>query len=57
MQLAHFVEHADALEIGVAGDEQIARDLLDQIRAGLARVRPRQEREQRVFVVLARALV
>ena len=57
VQLAHFLEHAHALEIGVAGDEQITRELLDQVRAGLARIRFLKKLEQRVFVVFARAFI
>jgi hypothetical protein len=57
VELARGGLDAHRLDVGVAGEQQVRRDRLDQARACLTRVRPRNEIEQRMSIARRAALL
>jgi hypothetical protein len=50
VQLARCAVDRDRLDIRIAGDHQVRRDCLEELRAVLARIRPRGQIEQRMTI-------
>ncbi len=57
MQFARGTVDRHRLDIGVAGEQEMRRDRLEELRAVLARVRPRDQVEQRMAVARLGALL